>query len=346
MHTINFYHFMITEIKILLNFETRSRVQMQEKEYCKISFMSIFCVEFFKRKEKHKMSLCFKGRNKWVFWIGASSDHFSKSFHIYTKLRVVMISDEMETNSRNVFDQTVKHTTFISVNFFLKKRCWTLFVTWNMYTSVTGIQKNKGTNFIESTYLSFVFKILIEMDVNIFCVLLLILVAQSSVKAQYTRCDLTRYITQIGGSLTISHPASSGSCRYKIIAPADTFIQATCSITSSCGTHVFYISRNGESDLRDNSSYCGTGNIPVTKSVGNEIVVALDTRGTLTASFSCQFSSIALTNTNCDCGWNVATKIVGGVPTRINGYVSHAVLVDRPSKDLYCGATIRKFKTI
>jgi hypothetical protein len=190
----------------------------------------------------------------------------------------------------------------------------------------------------------FVINISIAMEVKLLSILSIFLFYLSFVKSQYASCDISRFITQVGGSLTVSHPSSAGSCRYKVFAPADTFIQATCSLSSSCGTHVFYMSRNGETDLRDNSSYCGTGSVPVVKSVGNEIVVALDTKGTFSASFSCQFLSVALSNTNCDCGWSVSSKIVGGVPTRVNGFVSHGVLVDKATKELFCGTTLSEIK--
>lgn len=204
-------------------------------------------------------------------------------------------------------------------------------------------EKNKGKLIYRYSML-FVINILSVMDVkNIFGVLILLLF-QSSVKAQFALCDRQAYITSVGGSITVNHPATSGSCRYKIFAPADTFIQATCSITSSCGSQVFYVSRNGELDLRDNTTWCGTGSVPIQKATANEIVVALDARGTLTSKFSCQFSSVKLDNTNCDCGWSVSTKIVGGIPTKVNGYVSHGALIDKATKDLFCGVSLSRIK--
>lgn len=189
--------------------------------------------------------------------------------------------------------------------------------------------------------LLFEFISFIAMDLKFFFVFGFLLF-QSIVSAQYSTCDQAKFILSVGASITVNHPASSGSCRYKIFAPADTFIQATCSITSTCGTHVFAFSRNGEKDLSDQVTYCGTGTLPVSKSVGNEIVVALDTKNTFTASFTCQFTAIAPTNTNCDCGWSVSTKIVGGTQTKVNGFVSHGALVDKATKDLFCGVALSK----
>ena len=180
------------------------------------------------------------------------------------------------------------------------------------------------------------------MDVKNLFVFVVLLLLQSCVKAQYANCDKSSFINAVGASTTISHASSIGSCRYKIFAPADSIVQATCTITSTCGTHIFYMSRNGEVDLRDGLSYCGSGSVPVMKSVGNEIVVAIDTKGTFSASFSCQFSSIRIDDTNCDCGWSVDFKIVGGTTTKINGYVSHGALVDKATKELFCGVSLRE----
>lgn len=59
-------------------------------------------------------------------------------------------------------------------------------------------------------------------------------------------------------------------------------------------------------------------------------------------SFYCTFKSIAPTNANCECGWNVRGRIVGGSAAGVNEFVSHAGLVDKATKDVFCGAIIRK----
>lgn len=180
-------------------------------------------------------------------------------------------------------------------------------------------------------FLLFEFINLTVMDLKIFA-FVAFLCCQNYVNAQYQN----KFISQPGGSLTIQYPVANESPRYKVYAPADTFIQATCSLTSTCGTHIFAISRNGETDLSDQVTYCGNGKI-VAKSVANEIYVALNAN---TASFSCQFIAIKPDNTNCDCGWSVTSKIVGGTQTRINGFVSHAALIDKPTTVSFCGAIL------
>lgn len=58
------------------------------------------------------------------------------------------------------------------------------------------------------------------------------------------------------------------------------------------------------------------------------------------SSFACVLKSSALTNSNCDCGWNVRSKIVGGTSAGVNEFVSHAGLVDKTTKEIFCGAII------
>lgn len=178
------------------------------------------------------------------------------------------------------------------------------------------------------------------MDLKAFGV---VLIFTFCANAQYDTCDKNLFLNNPGDALTITHSAAVGSCRYKIFGPADTFLEATCTLTSTCGTHVLAFSRNGEKDLSDKLTYCGTGSIPTFKSVANELVIALNAGTTRTASMSCKVVAITQTATNCDCGWSVDTKIVGGTAAKVNGFVSHAVLVDKPTKELFCGTTLSEF---
>lgn len=175
-------------------------------------------------------------------------------------------------------------------------------------------------------------------------VVLLIFIFNNPVRAQYGSCDYDGRISAAGQSVSVNHLASSGTCRYKVIAPVDTFIQATCSITlqdNTCQTQQFVVSRSGEKDLRDGLSYCGSRSLNI-QSIGNELVVVIRTTIQNSGSFNCKFFAIAPTNSNCDCGWNVNNKIVGGSPTGVNEFVSHAGLVDTGTSEVFCGATISK----
>lgn len=64
----------------------------------------------------------------------------------------------------------------------------------------------------------------------------------------------------------------------------------------------------------------------------------------MAGSFQCVLKSVQLTNSNCDCGWNVRGRIVGGSTAGVNEFVSHAGLVDQRSKDVFCGAVIRELR--
>jgi hypothetical protein len=156
-------------------------------------------------------------------------------------------------------------------------------------------------------------------------------------KAQYSTCDLLKSLTFPGQSITVNHLASDGSCRYLIVSPVDTYVEATCTISTICSRHVFTFSRAGLADVSDGLTYCGSGNPPVATSIGNEMVVTLNNGGYAPGSFTCTFTAVT---TNCDCGWSVNTKIVGGSNTGVNEIVSHAGLVNTATKEIYCGAII------
>jgi len=160
--------------------------------------------------------------------------------------------------------------------------------------------------------------------------------------AQYAACDYKTTISGAGLSVSINHLASYGTCRYQIIAPVNTFIQATCTLTlqgTVCSNQQFVISRSGEKDFKDGQVFCKSA--PITsKSIGNEMVVAYNANNVYTGSVQCKFVAVAPANGNCDCGWNVQSKIVGGTPSGVNQFVSHAGLYDTQTREMFCGAII------
>ena len=168
-----------------------------------------------------------------------------------------------------------------------------------------------------------------------------------AVKAQtvynYGNCDYKGTIASVGQSVTANHLPSYGTCRYQIVGPPDTIVRATCSLTlnGNCNTQKVWFSRSGEKDLKDGQYYCTSGSVNI-QSIGNELVVVFYSSVANSGQFNCKFESVAITDANCDCGWIGKPKIVGGVQTGINEYVSQAGLVDTASKEIYCGATIGK----
>lgn len=186
-------------------------------------------------------------------------------------------------------------------------------------------------------------------------------------QAQFQKCDYSLKIAAVGQTIVVNYPGINQpgtSCRYQIIAPASSIIEASCSFDiagvraiknstnklkssnflqnqPSCATQKFKISRGGDDDLRDSSVLCGRGS-SLQRSIGNEMVVALVSSKLSATSFRCTFKSVAQTNANCDCGWNVRGRIVGGSAAGINEFVSHAGLVDKATKEVFCGAIIRE----
>jgi secreted trypsin-like serine protease len=101
------------------------------------------------------------------------------------------------------------------------------------------------------------------------------------------------------------------------------------------------VSRSGDKQLRDANVYCGRGST-LLRSIGNEVFVALSSSVRTPATFQCVFKSLALSDSNCDCGWNVRSKIVGGSEAAPNEFVSHVGLVDRNTRSVFCGGSICK----
>jgi hypothetical protein len=99
------------------------------------------------------------------------------------------------------------------------------------------------------------------------------------------------------------------------------------------------VSRSGDKQFRDGDFFCGRGSLNQ-RSIGNEIVLGFLTNGAVPTNYECTVTSIIPSKLNCDCGWNVRSRIVGGTSAGINEFVSHAGLVDQPSRDVFCGATI------
>lgn len=99
------------------------------------------------------------------------------------------------------------------------------------------------------------------------------------------------------------------------------------------------MSRSGDIAVRDASKFCGRGST-LQRSIGNDMVVTLVSNQSGSGSFQCVLKSVAFTDSNCECGWNLRGRIVGGTTAGVNEFVSHAGLVDKRTKDVFCGAII------
>lgn len=139
----------------------------------------------------------------------------------------------------------------------------------------------------------------------------------------------------VGSTAVAAVTPTMGAYRVKVIAPVHSFIRTQCNITIKTGQR-FIISRSGEVNLsKDGILYGMTGSIPPILSIGNEVVVAGDV-------YTCKFTAVVADNSNCDCGWRKAARIVGGTYTAANEFVSHVGLVQvLPTRlNLFCGGTI------
>lgn len=171
------------------------------------------------------------------------------------------------------------------------------------------------------------------MVTKVFVALLLFAAFQSIA----TQCDKS---FPLPAEITLTHSATVGSCRYKYTSAVDTFIQAKCTLSlqdTTCNNQRFAYSRSGELTGNDDRFLCSSGTYTFS-SIGNELVVWLATSG----SFQCVLTPTLPNNLNCDCGWTAQTRIVGGSPTGVNEYVSHVGLVDKNTKQVFCGGIISK----
>ncbi|CRK95821.1 CLUMA_CG009273, isoform A [Clunio marinus] len=159
----------------------------------------------------------------------------------------------------------------------------------------------------------------------------------------YANCDWTVEFIATGQTYYESNSQNDGSCRFKLISPVNTFIEGSCTVYLdpyySCSTRRFLSSRSGYNDMRDGYQFCYSGKYNL-KSIGNELVISIEKGFASAGSFNCEFTAVAPTNDNCDCGWNVHSKIVNGEATQVNEFVSHVGLVDAATSDIFCGGII------
>jgi len=109
---------------------------------------------------------------------------------------------------------------------------------------------------------------------------------------------------------------------------------------ANCASQALYINRDGDKSL-SYSEYICAGTI-TRVSVGNEISFGYTSNIGGNGWVYCSATPILTTQNNCQCGWNKATRIVGGSVAQPNEYVSMAGLVDSTATDgpIFCGAAI------
>ncbi|CAO1358832.1 unnamed protein product [Diamesa serratosioi] len=167
-------------------------------------------------------------------------------------------------------------------------------------------------------------------------------------EAAYETCDNTQsnvyYTTYISSPYYGYYNYVKGSsCRYQLVTYPGYILEADCTInipgTQPCSTQQLLISREGDKQLRDAQVYCGSQTFKI-RSIGTEMTIAYKSSPGYEGKFTCKVYAVQLDQNNCDCGWNVNTKIVGGVDTTVNEFVSMVGFVDLATKDVFCGGAI------
>jgi len=147
-----------------------------------------------------------------------------------------------------------------------------------------------------------------------------------------------------------SRYAPGTSCKIYIVAPTGYTVNLQCSYTldaplSDCQSQRLYISRDGDRYLSYAEYFCGGPATLNRVSVGVEMSLGYTSNYGAAGMFTCQATAVKTDQNNCQCGWNKATRIVGGSYATPNEYVSMVGLIDytmmqAPEGPVFCGAAI------
>lgn len=125
-------------------------------------------------------------------------------------------------------------------------------------------------------------------------------------------------------------------------------IRVQCTIeldkpSSSCTSEFFYVALDGDKSMANSQYYCGKGTVDSTSQFRKVVLAYTSSSQQSGGRFSCTLSLIAPTPSNCDCGWAIAPKIVGGTETRVNQYPSMVGLIYTGDNGIFCGAVISEY---
>ncbi|XP_063695471.1 venom serine protease-like [Culicoides brevitarsis] len=163
----------------------------------------------------------------------------------------------------------------------------------------------------------------------------------TSASAWFETCD-RQIILAPQTTTTISssgYYAAGSSCRYAIEAPQGFTINADCDIqiyresNGNCNNELFYVMKDGSKELLGSEYLCGSGKVSRTSKF-NRLTLAYTSGTRNVGQFTCRISL------NCDCGWSVNSKIVGGRVAGVNEYISMVGLIDLAGSSVFCGGSI------
>ena len=106
------------------------------------------------------------------------------------------------------------------------------------------------------------------------------------------------------------------SCKYNIVSPVGSTIRVDCTVDiaqplPNCLSQAFFLSRDGDKDLRGSEVVCGVRRTVSRVSIGNEVTLGYTATSDATGNrfITCTVRTVATTQTNCDCGWNVNVSV-------------------------------------
>jgi hypothetical protein len=144
--------------------------------------------------------------------------------------------------------------------------------------------------------------------------------------------------------------ASGSSCRYNVQAPGGYEITLSCQINmDNCDTDKFYVAVDGDTTLVNSPNYCSTGSPKIQlESLFNEISFG---HTSLPYSQSAGYYSCFIKvkkQKSCECGWSIQARVVNGVETSPNEFISMAGLqkVGDPFNRVFAGGTLSKLPII
>ena len=119
----------------------------------------------------------------------------------------------------------------------------------------------------------------------------------------------------VGQVSTIAPPnpfPPGSSCKYNVAAPVGSTIRVDCTVdiaqpVPNCLNQAFYLSRDGDRFLRGSEVVCGARRTVSRVSIGNEVTLGYTATSSATGNrfITCTVRTVATTQANCDCGWNV-----------------------------------------
>lgn len=136
---------------------------------------------------------------------------------------------------------------------------------------------------------------------------------ESCDNVEYVFTPITYFRSKWYSSVGTYRYESGTSCKLQAIAPPGYNIKATCNLVidnplANCGSQRFYISRDGDSQLRDAEYWCGTWTALTRTSIGNEMTLAYTSNTGAAGKFECTLQAVAITEATCDCGWSATVS--------------------------------------